>query len=113
MADKLKDAEDQFLDSLFAAEPIADNGFSERVVGRIRRRLWIERLSLPIAVAIGGLVAFKPAVGLVNLLSELVVRAVPPDLLATSLDWLPSAHQVVAGALLLAVALLSVSMLED
>jgi hypothetical protein len=113
MADKLKDAEDELLESLFAAEPIADNGFSDRVVRRIRRRLWIERLSLPAAAAIGGIIAFKPAVALVELLAQLALRSAPPEMLAISLDWLPPAHQVVAGVLLLAVALFSMSMLED
>jgi len=113
MADKLKDAEDELLESLFAAEPIADDGFSERVVGRIRRRLWIERLSLPVAATVGGVIAFKPVVALVTLASELVVRAAPQEVLAASFEWLPAPHQLVTGALLLAVAMLSLRMLED
>ena len=113
MADKLKDTEDELLESLFASEAIADDGFSDRIVGRIRRRLWIERLSLPIAVVIGGIIAFKPVAGVVTLLSELIVHAAPEDVLVASFDWLPPAHQLVAGALLLAVAMLSLRMLED
>ena len=50
MAEKLKDAEDRLLESLFASEPIADDGFSRRVVTRIRRRIWVRRLALPVEV---------------------------------------------------------------
>ena len=113
MADKLKDAEDEMLESLFAAEPIADDGFSEQIVRRIRRRVWIKRLSLPVAAAIGGIIALKPAVSLVRVLAELALKATPPDMLATSFDWLPPLHLIVAGVLLLAVAMFSVGMLED
>ena len=113
MADKLKDAEDQLLESLFAAEPIADDGFSDGIVRRVRRRLWIKRLSLPLAAAIGGIIAFKPAAALVELLAELALRTAPPDVIASFFDWLPPLHLVVSGVLLLAVAMISVGMLED
>ncbi len=113
MAEKLKDAEDEMLESLFAAEAIADDGFSDKVVGRIRRRLWIQRFSLPVAAVIGGIVAFKPAVALVDTLSELAFRALPGETLLATFDWLPAPQQIVSGALLLAVAMLSLRMLED
>jgi hypothetical protein len=113
MADKLKDAEDEFLESLFAAEPIADDGFSEHVVRRVRRRLWIERLSLPLAVALGGLVAFKPVVAVVGGVVGALGQWAPPEMFTISLDWLPPPEQLVAGVLLLIVAMFSMSMLED
>ena len=50
MADRMKDAEDRIFESLFAAEPIADEGFSDRIVKRIRRHIWIQRLTLPAAM---------------------------------------------------------------
>ena len=53
MADKIKDADDRLLESMFAAEPIADAGFSVRIVKKIRRRLWVRRLALPLAAVIG------------------------------------------------------------
>jgi len=113
MADRLKDAEDELLESLFAPEAIADDGFSDRVVGRIRRRLWVQRLSLPIAAIFGGMVAFRPASELVTTLSDLALRIVPTDAGFRLYEWLPPAHQIVAGALLLVVAMVSLRMLED
>ncbi len=113
MADSTKDAEDRMLESMFAAEPIADEGFSEQIVGKIRRKLWLKRLSLPIAATIGGLVAYEPAVTLANVVTQLVVRVAPQDFLAASFGWLPAPHLIVAGGLMLAVAMVSVRMLED
>ena len=113
MAEKLKDAEDELLESLFASEAIADDGFSDRVVGRIRRRLWVQRFSLPIAALIGGLVAFKPTVGLLTMVSDLASRALPVESMLTSYEWLPEPTQIVSGVLLLGVAMLSLRMLED
>jgi hypothetical protein len=72
MAEKLKDAEDRLLESMFAAEPIADDGFSQRIVTHIRRRVWVRRLALPVAMLVGGLVAFKPAMQLVTVSSTLL-----------------------------------------
>lgn len=113
MADKLKDAEDELLESLFAAEAIADDGFSSRIESRIRRRLWVRRLSLPIAATIGGVVAFKPAAGIVTTLADVALRMVPAETGSALYGWLPPAHQLVAGALLLVVAMVSLRMLED
>jgi hypothetical protein len=113
MADKLKDAEDELLESLFAAEAIADDGFSARIEGRIRRRLWVQRLSLPIAAIIGGIIAFKPAAGLVTVLADVALHILPAETGSALYDWLPPAPQLVAGVLLLAVAMVSLRMLED
>jgi hypothetical protein len=52
MADKTSDAVDRLLASALKAEPIADDGFSARIVSRIRRRIWVNRLALPIAVLV-------------------------------------------------------------
>jgi len=60
MAEKIKDAEDRLLESLFRAEPIADAGFSDRIVARIRRVIWVRRLALPVAMLIGSAIAVKP-----------------------------------------------------
>ena len=43
MADKTSDAVDRLLASAFAAEPIADDGFSDSIVARIRRRVWVRQ----------------------------------------------------------------------
>ncbi|MGI9271181.1 MAG: hypothetical protein ACR2QT_05355 [Woeseiaceae bacterium] len=60
MAEKIRDAEDQLLDSMFQSEPIADDGFSDRIVRRIRRGIWLRRLALPVAMLLGGAIAIKP-----------------------------------------------------
>jgi hypothetical protein len=112
MADKIKDAEDKFLESLFGAETIADNGFSKRVVVKIRRRQWLQRLTLPIAAAIGAAIAFKPAVAAFSIATQLLV-AVPNEIVASVTDWVPSLQMVVTGGMLLAVAMFGLRMLED
>ena len=40
MVDRMKDDEDLAFEAMFADKPIADDGFSERVLARIRRR-WV------------------------------------------------------------------------
>ena len=60
MAEKIRDAQDQLLESMFQSEPIEDAGFSDRIVGRIRRGIWVRRLSLPVAMLLGGAFAIKP-----------------------------------------------------
>jgi hypothetical protein len=94
MAEKLKDAEDRLLESMFAAEPIADDGFSKRVVSRIHRRIWLRRLALPVAMVIGGAIAIKPASELVIAVSKLLT-VVPDSVVQAPVDWLPSLHGVV------------------
>ena len=112
MADKIKDAEDRLLESLFSAEPIADDGFSKRVVVKIRRRLWLRRLMLPIAAAIGAAIAFKPVVAVFSIATQLLA-AVPGELAASATEWIPPLQLVVSGGMLLAVAMLGLRMLED
>ena len=112
MADKIKDAEDKFLESLFSAETIADDGFSERVVVKIRRRQWLQRLTLPIAATIGAAIAFKPAVAVFSIATQLMV-AVPGEVMASATTWIPPLQLVVTGGMLLAVAMFGLRMLED
>jgi hypothetical protein len=59
MVEKLKDAEDRFLESMFQSAPISDDGFSRRIVCRIRQKIWIRRLTLPVAMLIGGVIAVE------------------------------------------------------
>ena len=122
MAEKIRDAEDRMLESLFASEPIADDGFSQRVVGRIRRRTWIRRLALPIAMFVGGAIAIKPASQLVMAISKLLT-VVPQDVVVRPVEWLPQVQGVaisgsfvqtaVYGAVLLGVGILGARMLTD
>ena len=71
MADKIKDAEDRFLESMFRSEPIADDGFSNRIITRIRQRIWLRRLALPMAMLVGGAIAIKPLLQVASVLSQI------------------------------------------
>jgi hypothetical protein len=112
MAEKLKDAEDRLLESMFRSEPVADEGFSRRVVSRIQRRLWIQRLALPVAMLVGGAIAIKPATQLVIAASKLLA-IVPQGMLNIPATWIPQMQTVVLGAMLLAAVLLGTRMLEE
>ena len=112
MAEKIKDAEDRTLESLFASEPVADDGFSDRVVRRINRQMWIRRLTLPTAAVIGGLISFKPLVGLLTSMSGLVA-ALPLDSIAPSTAALPQVQMILMGAVLLGAGLFSAKLLQQ
>ena len=112
MAEKLKDAEDRLLESMFAAEPIADDGFSKRVVSKVRRRLWIRRLALPVAMLIGGGIAAKPLAQL-GLAASKLLTVMPQELLAIPTDWIPQLQLIVVGAMLLVAGSLGMRLLED
>ena len=112
MAERIKDAEDRLLESMFDSAPIADDGFSTRVVKKVRRRLWLRRLTLPIAATIGGAIAIKPLTGLVTALASLS-SMVPKEIVSATTELIPQAQTIVLGAMLLVVCLLGVRALED
>ena len=106
MVEKLKDAEDRMLEAMFQARPITDNGFSRRVVTRIRRRLWVRRLTLPVAMLIGGAIAIKPMSQLVVAGSKLLT-VVPEGVLEIPVSWLPQMEAAVFGMSLTQMAVLA------
>ncbi len=112
MAEKIKDAEDRLLESMFDSQPVADAGFSVRVVRKINRQLWLRRLTLPIAAVIGGAISFKPLTGLVVALSNLS-SLIPTGLVNDAASSIPQFQTIVLGAVLLAVGLFSLRLLED
>jgi len=112
MAERIKDEQDRLLESMFESAPIADNGFSKQIVKRIRRKLWIRRITLPAAVLIGGLVAFQPVVGLLKGVYQ-VLASMPIDLVPSLESSLPSLQLIVTGALILFVVMFSLNMIED
>jgi hypothetical protein len=111
MAEKIKDAEDRLLESLFESPPLADDGFSAGIVRKINRQLWFRRLTLPVAAAIGGAIAFKPLAGLVTTLANLS-SLIPQDLVSGATSSIPQFQTIVMGAILLAVGLVSMRFLE-
>ena len=112
MADKFRDAEDKQLESLFDSGPIADNGFSDQIVRRIRRGIWIRRLTLPIAVLIGGAIAFKPAMQIMTVGTALI-GALPQDMVTVPTITLPQLPVILLGVTLLAIGVLTARMLEE
>ncbi len=112
MAERIKDAEDRLLESMFESVPVADDGFSISIVRKLRRRLWLRRLTLPIAAAVGALFAVKPLAGLVTTLAGLSVL-VPQNIVSATLNLIPQAQTIALGAVLLAVCLLGLRALEE
>ncbi len=122
MADKIKDAEDRLLEALLGFDTIADDGFSERVLARIRRGIWLRRLALPVAILVGGAIAARPVLDVVTATSKLV--SVAPgsvlDLPATLLPQLQNlpigvtlAQSVVFAAILLGVGIVGARYLAE
>jgi len=112
MAERIKDAEDRLLESMFESVPVADDGFSAKIVRKVSRRLWLRRLALPVAATIGALFAVKPLAGVVKALAGLSVL-IPQDLVSTTTSMIPQAQIIVLGALLLAALLLGLRTLEE
>ncbi len=112
MAERMKDAEDRLLESMFESAPVADDGFSGQVVRKIRRQLWVRRLALPTAAAIGGAIAFKPLAGLITIAANLVTL-IPQDTVAAATGSIPQIQLVVLGAMLLGAGLLGIRLIED
>ncbi len=112
MADKTSDAVDRLLVSVLEAEPIADDGFSNRIVSQIRRRIWVNRLALPVAILIGAAFALKPALLLVEALLPLL-NVVPLELASVPMQFLPQIELIVMGGMAFAAGLVLLRMLEE
>lgn len=73
LGDYTMDEKDRVLRELFAHPPLADDGFSRRVMKRIRRRALLRRSLLPAALLAGVLIAAQPVTvllsGLVSVLA--------------------------------------------
>jgi hypothetical protein len=112
MAERIKDEKDRLLETMFASEPIADDGFSALVVRRVRRKVMLRRLSLPLAALIGGAIAFKPLLALAGFAPQLL-QQLPDELVTGAADSLPALQLVITGGLLLFVAIMALNMIED
>jgi hypothetical protein len=112
MVERLKDNEDLLLESMFASDPIADDGFSAMIEKKVRRRLWLRRMILPVATLIGAVVSYKPLTGLVTAFASLT-SLLPQELLDAPQQLVPQLPMVVLGAVLLATCLLGLRALED
>ena len=116
MAERMKDSEDIQLEALFASEQVADDGFSEAVQRRIRRSMWIRRLTLPIAILLGGAIAAKPLAGLVAAslkLASLVPANVSGSLDSVSASSLPQFSTILLGGVLAFVCIMATRLLDE
>ncbi len=112
MADRIKDAEDRLLESMFATGPVADDGFSDRIVRRIRRRVWLRRLAMPVAVLLGAAIAIEPVVSLFQTMSGLTAL-MPDTLFDLPEGWIPQLQTVVLAGMLVVTAIFGLRMIED
>jgi len=115
MAEKLKDADDLKLESMFRSDPIPDDGFSARIVSRVRRRIWVQRLTLPVAIAIGASIAAKPLLQLAGFLPQLV-SVFPRQMLENAgspIEGLMQTPVVLLGVMLAGAFLMISRMLEE
>lgn len=112
MAERIKDAEDRLLESMFESVPVADDGFSVKVLRQVTRRSWIRRVTLPTAAVIGGLLALKPLTGLASAIAT-IASFVPPELVNSTTTAIPQLQTIVLGAMLLAACLLGARTLAD
>jgi len=115
MADRLKDETDKMLESLFRSEPVRDDDFSARVVSRIKRQMWVRRLSLPSAFAIGAAISAKPVMQFANALPDLLgsVPIVRFSLDKLPISSLPQFSTIFMGAMLFAAIMMVSRMLEE
>ncbi len=75
LGDYQMDDQDRYLRDLFSHPPLADSGFSDRVMKRIRRRALLRRSLLPTALVVGLLFAAQPATTLVSALLSVLAAA--------------------------------------
>ena len=115
MAERLKDSEDRKLEALFMSESVQDDGFSDAIVSRVRRRVMVRRFSLPTAFVIGAIIAAKPLMQLASLLPKLV-GVVPQglvDLFDLPLADMLQGQTIILGFMLLAAAMMIGRMLDE
>lgn len=119
MAERTKDKEELRLEAMFRSDPLPDIDFSRKVMSRLRRQIWIRRLALPVAIFLGGLIAFKPATELLMTLFK-VLNVLPASLTNVSLDLpsipvesLPQVSTYLIGGLMILVTLFFLRVLED
>ncbi len=111
MTEKIDRREEEQFAAMFQelAPSVADDGFTDLVVRRIQRPLWIRRVVLVLAVVIGGALGIGPlwelAVGLGNGLTALATQWQDPG-------WLIANESLLIAVLLVAGSPLAVRLFE-
>lgn len=115
MADRVKDKDDLALEALFRSEPVPDDGFTAGVMSRVRRAVWVRRLSMPAAIAIGLAISAKPLVQAATIVPGLLdsVFGSTFGIDRLPVDNLPQLSTVLIGATLLMAVLMGSRILED
>jgi hypothetical protein len=115
MAERIKDKEDLKLESMFRSEPIADDGFSVKIVSRARRQMWVRRLTLPAGIGVGAAIAARPMMELAGIAPTLLnsVAGGLINLDKLSLSGMPQASTIILGATLLMAVLFASKILEE
>ena len=115
MAERIKDKEDLQLEALFRSDPVPDDGFSRRVVSKVRHRMWLRRLSMPVAIALGALISAEPLIEAVGALPGLLasIVGIAFDIDSLPLDKLPQTSTLLLGAALAMAVLLASRLLEE
>lgn len=103
LADRMKDEDDLKLEALFRSAAVDDDGFSDRVMKRIRWRMRVRRYAVPLAILVGGIIAAKPAMDLLTVATRLIT-ALPEDLRSLPLESLPQMPAVLGGLAIAAAA---------
>ena len=112
MAERIKDAEDRLLDSLLGDEPIEDAGFSARVTGRIRRGIWLRRLTLPLAMLLGGGIAIKSLLQLGSVVTA-ISDSIPGVAIALPESTVTMLPMIIATGCLVLIGVVTFSLSEE
>lgn len=112
LADRMKDDTDLKLEALFRSEAVNDDGFSDRVIRRIRWQMRVRRFALPLAMLVGGAIAAKPAMDLLLVASRLIT-VIPEDVLSLPLESMPQTPAIVGGLAIAALTALFLRALEQ
>jgi len=115
MAERLKDEADRQLEALFRSAPLPDDGFSSRIVARVRRRVWMRRLALPGGFAVGLLLGARPLAEAFEFLPALAGSLFGDLLEIQSVPGLnlPGSTTVMLGISLVIVAFMATRLLEE
>jgi hypothetical protein len=115
MAERIKDKEDLKLESMFRSEPVADDGFSVNIISRVKRQMWIRRLSMPVAIGVGATIAAKPLLQLAgiapNLLNSVAGSLIGLDKI--SVGSMPQLSTMILGATLVMALMFASKLLEE
>jgi hypothetical protein len=112
MNEQRDNPEDRWLTELFARdlETPADEGFTDRVMSRIGRRILVRKTVLTAATVTGGIVALGPAYDLALWSSELIGQATAGW---SEIDWLPQYRILATAALTAVLAPVVTAILDD